>query len=126
MVRLYFGTFGEGHREQRERPSGGRCLRGRRWRIMTAGCSLVRVWTARGGTERCAGSSISKKNWPNFDNLLAQSCRFRAVRYTGGVDDAGAPGVGQGGNAVSETIRGRSVERGFDGKQIYAYEFGSH
>ena len=61
-----------------------------------------------------------EKNWPNFDNLLPQSCRFRAVRYTGGVDDAGAPGVGQGGNAVSETIRGRSVERGFDGKQIYA------
>ena len=56
-----FWTFGEGHREQRERPSAGRCLRGRRWRIMTAGCSLVRVWTARGGTERCAGSSISKK-----------------------------------------------------------------
>ena len=79
------------------------------------------------GTERCAGSSISREqNWPNFDNLLPQSCRFRAVRYTGGVDDAGAPGVGQGGNAVSETIRGRSVERGFDGKQIYVNEFGSH
>ena len=63
-----------------------------------------------------------EKNWPNFDNLLAQGCRFRAVRYTGGVDDAGGPGVGQGGNAGSETIRGRSVERGFDGKQIYAHQ----
>ena len=61
MVRLYFGTFGEGHREQRERPSARRCLRGRRSRRMTTGGRLGRVWTARGGTERCAGSSISKK-----------------------------------------------------------------
>ena len=76
---------------------------------------------SEGWNRALRGIEHFEKNWPNFDNLPAQSCRFRTVRYTGDVDGAGAPGVGQGGNAVSETIRGRVVARGFASSQIYAY-----
>ena len=57
-----FGTFGEGHPEQRERRPAERCLRGRRSRRTTAGHHLGRVCTARGVEQSAARDRVFREN----------------------------------------------------------------